>query len=883
MLNIVYNNWLALDGKEETCHFLFRKTLAIHGKNAEGKIAITAGSVYRLYINEKVVMIGPARGISKYFLVDIIDITKWLRVGENTFAIEVAYYPNSVPRNIQYEFPLHEGGLGLCLNVGNQNFTLHDGWKTTRLEAFEANAPWCRGLVSEKVLAAEYPSNWYSAGFDDNNWEKVAPARINQSPVDLHERPIPLPFIAEKLPLLVKDFGFLQFPDQYSENPIPVHLLAWFGARQDYMKKGLKEVLLKPPQLDRVQYRRICNAISGGTFVYHPNALLREDNNFLTMKGTIGSSGYVVYDLGENSTGSVYIEAQIPRDGRVDVNMTEWLDNEWGNPSDNRQRLFNPMVSHGGFSIIGDGNTIHFTSMQKHNFRYICIVSRDLPPDQHVIVKKLSLIEYSLLHDADTKADVTCSDPVLNNIIDACKRTIRINAHDGYVDCTCERIVTSGDCLQSSEAGRLFYGKKGREISVNMFNLMIDQGMGDGARFPNLPKGRCSAITLAEGENMLWMLAPCMFILDMIAWANETSACIPEKYKETMRGVATDIKNNLNKDGLIPSMDAMSNWSDWSKMVVSLKNNPNQEGISTSVNAFYYRMLQECAKLLPGETVFDGLAEKIGTGLRKLCSPSIYTGNERVFRFVPDFFVYENDELVPFRVEGMNVFGTQQRVVSETTQYWLLWSGVLSREEEQLLWDVLRGWNSFELPVRDNTRMLNPSRSSSVMGLCPRFRYMLENNDSKLYHDARHTFGPNVARDKTLWESLELDSRSSAHVTTTYTGIVLYRSLTGIKPGDDPGSVTIEPLIDDSLEWARGYKETSQGTIGVSWRRGEQKFILRVTLPGNMEARIKLPEPVIGYLIKNGHAIAENGIYHVNQSIEIVADKYKGVELREIV
>ena len=872
----ISGNWLRLSKKDETCHFLFRSSYILQDSDSPTTISITAGSVYQLYINGEIAMIGPARAISQYFFVDSFDISEWLVPGKNTLAIQVAYYPNSVPENIQYEFPLHSPGLGLCITHNNQTLTLADNWKKNKLEAFEEKTIWARGIKGEFVYTGKYPENWCSVDYDDSKWTSIPAAELQKAPVELRERTIPLPFLRNKIPQTVTDFGFYVIPDAYRNKPIPEKLLAWFGDAKKYDYKSDKGISLSPEQLDRVKYRQLGNAVSGGSFVFNPSSVLSGKAGNIVMRGTKDKSSYIVFDLGENSTGSPYIEAEIPEGVRVDVNLMEWLDNEWGAPSDNHQRLFHPMVSHGGFTLIGDGRIIRYNSLQKHNFRYICIVARNLENDQAVRVSRVGLIEHGVLCDADTAADVTCSDPILNNIVDACKRTLRINAHDGYVDCTCERIVTSGDCFQSSEGGRLFYGKNGRRISENMFHLFVDQGMGDDEKYPNMPNGRCSALTLAEGENMLWMLASCMVAYDMVQWALEENRPLPEKFKQTVLGVAQNISGNLNKEGLIPHDGKMSNWSDWSKMAIKGENG----SVNTSVNAYFYRLFKESAAVIPEETIFTELSATIQKGLRKLCAPSINTSNERVFRFVPDMFVQQDEKLVPFKVEEAHVFGTQQRIVSETTQYWLLWSGVLPKEQEQLLWDVLRGWNSFELPLRDNTRMLNPSRSSSVMGLCPRFRYMMENKDAKLYHDARETFGPNVMRDKTLWESLEQDTRSSAHATTAYAGIVLYQSLTGIIPGNNPETVRIEPLIDDSLEWARGYKETEKGTIGVSWRRGEQKFTIRVTLPKGIKAKVKLPEPVVGFLISQGHELKNNGIYTINESVEIIADRFNGIQMR---
>ena len=880
-LDVISKNWFPLTGQEEKSHFLFRTEISADN-NRKPVLAITAGSVYRLYINGEWVMDGPARAITEYFFVDFLELDKWLTKGKNTIALEVAYYPNHVPQKIQYEFPRHSPGVGLCIFIDGKKLTLSEKWKYHKLEAFTEHAPWTRGLRGEEVIASKYPTGWMTTEFDDSKWKPIRSEQLVTAPAGLKQRPIPLPFTDERLAERITDFGFLEFPEKYKTEPIPEHLLRWMGGTESFNYGSNTTGKMKTPdELDRVQYRKVCNAVSGSGLVSNPGALLERNNKEpLKLKGRKGRSSYVVYDLGENSSGHVYIETTIPEGARLDVNLTEWMDNASGAPSDNKQRLFNPMVSHGGFTIIGDGQAIQYTNLIRNNFRYIILVARGLKENQQIAVNQLELKELGVIHESDIEADVICSNPVLNKIVDACKRTIRINAHDGYVDCTCERIVTSGDCLQSSDGGRLFYGDVGNQISENMFNLFIEQGTLANEEYPNMLRGRCSAVTKGEEErNMLWMLAPAMFILDMIDWANENHSPLPDKYINAILGVTRDIKNNLTHDGLIPFEAEMHNWSDWSKMVVGA-----EDGISISVNAFYYRTFRECATILSEYQVFNELADKIQSGLRPLCARSINSSNERVSRFVPDMFVRVNGSLQPFRVDEAHIFHSNKQMVSETTQNWLLWSGVLTREQEQRLWDVLRGWNSFDVPVRDNTRMLNPSRSSSVMGLFPRYTYMAEIKDPKIYQNMVETFGPNVLWDKTLWESLEVDTRSSAHATTAYTGVVLHQCLTGILPGENSTSYRIEPVIDDELEWARGYKKTANGYLGVSWRRGaHHKFTLSVTVPRGIEVSIKLPEQVTGYLVANGHEIPKDGIYVSDISTEIVADRFSGVNIREII
>jgi hypothetical protein len=311
-------------------------------------------------------------------------------------------------------------------------------------------------------------------------------------------------------------------------------------------------------------------------------------------------------------------------------------------------------------------------------------------------------------------------------------------------------------------------------------------------------------------------------------------------------------------------------------MVVGTRHGDTR-GVNASQNAYFYRMFAELSAAVPDEPCYGDIAEGIRAGLAALVEPRLASSTHRVTRFVPDMYVRKEGQLVPFETSEANVFGGCTVMVSEVTQYWLLWSNVLTPAQQQRLWEVLRNWRSFEIPLRDNTRMLNPARASSVMGLCPRFKYALARHDPVIYRDARDAFGPNVLRETTLWESLELDSRAVVHPTTPYVGKVLYEGLTGIRTGNADNKVRIEPIIDDNLEWARGYKETSSGLIGVNWQRRPGAFILHVGLPAATTAIVKLPAGVIGMLQSHRHAVPDSGIVRIDQSVDIIADTVDGL------
>ena len=74
---------------DETGVYLFKKVLSFRIVPKDYVISITADNRYVLYINEKMVTRGPARGDLNRWLFDTVDIAPYLKAGENHIAVKV--------------------------------------------------------------------------------------------------------------------------------------------------------------------------------------------------------------------------------------------------------------------------------------------------------------------------------------------------------------------------------------------------------------------------------------------------------------------------------------------------------------------------------------------------------------------------------------------------------------------------------------------------------------------------------------------------------------------------------------------------------------------------------------------------------------------------
>ncbi|MBQ7032967.1 MAG: family 78 glycoside hydrolase catalytic domain [Clostridia bacterium] len=156
----------------QNSHMLFRKKFAVQGKEAV-KIYITADDYYKLYINGTFVTQGPAPGYPFHYYYNEIDITEFVREGENTLAVH-AYYQGldnrvwvSKDDRSGLLFDVVQGGTVLAKSDKTVLCRIHSGFsalKTTgyRLQFLQQYDSRSREVGFEK------------ADFDDSAWETAA-------------------------------------------------------------------------------------------------------------------------------------------------------------------------------------------------------------------------------------------------------------------------------------------------------------------------------------------------------------------------------------------------------------------------------------------------------------------------------------------------------------------------------------------------------------------------------------------------------------------------------------------------------------------------------------------------------------------------------------
>lgn len=139
-------------------------------------VHVSADNRYKLYVNGKLVSLGPARGDIYNWSFETVDLAPYLRKGKNTLASVVWNYAERKPvAQISYD----QTGFILQGNTGHEAVVNTDTtWVCLRNKAY---APWTEWQVlgyyvagpGEELEASAYPWGWEQPDYDDRKWEKA--------------------------------------------------------------------------------------------------------------------------------------------------------------------------------------------------------------------------------------------------------------------------------------------------------------------------------------------------------------------------------------------------------------------------------------------------------------------------------------------------------------------------------------------------------------------------------------------------------------------------------------------------------------------------------------------------------------------------------------
>lgn len=167
--------------KEST---LFRRCFAYDGsKNVIANI--TADTRYRLFVNGHYVCRGPESGDAYRKYYDTIDISPWLRQGENCIGVQVLHYAMGDDGIKRFAFgptalaPSLYGGLCVFSENDAADFDTRGGWKYHNDDGHSFTAPRMAKYAGdmERVNFTKRPLGWMLPDFDDSGWPDAVPVQ----------------------------------------------------------------------------------------------------------------------------------------------------------------------------------------------------------------------------------------------------------------------------------------------------------------------------------------------------------------------------------------------------------------------------------------------------------------------------------------------------------------------------------------------------------------------------------------------------------------------------------------------------------------------------------------------------------------------------------
>lgn len=157
----------------------FRKTIEMPDVPDKYVVHVSADNRYKLYVNEVLVSLGPARGDIYNWSFETVDIAPYLKKGKNILAAVVWNYAEQKP---VAQMSLNQTGFILQGNTQAEYAVNTDSsWLCYKNLAYKAWMKPVDGYYAagpgEYVEAAKYPWGWETLSYDDSNWVKAKAGR----------------------------------------------------------------------------------------------------------------------------------------------------------------------------------------------------------------------------------------------------------------------------------------------------------------------------------------------------------------------------------------------------------------------------------------------------------------------------------------------------------------------------------------------------------------------------------------------------------------------------------------------------------------------------------------------------------------------------------
>lgn len=682
--------------KDMNVSLLFKSVVNCNDKNDKKYVVrIAASSVYQLFINGEFITVGPSRAAHGFYRVDEIDITKDLRIGDNSIVILVAgyninnFYTLNQPSFLQAEV-VEETNDIVLVATGNCNpfyfRPYKERWQKTDKYSFQ------RAFTEVYTFTSEYNSLFTELSIGD---DFSSPTRTEKK--ELIERRIPSYFHPECQVNEVIARGTTEFgvkPEHY----IRTRHVANIGPMQLGFKHDELDICLEDVAQE---FQNTCTKVS----------------EKYTGSDELNTNDLVVYSLDSERTGFISADFVCKSDAELYIMFDERVceNNDVVGVANGCTNTIRLEMDKGEYS---------FLSFEAYGFKYIKFVCvkgevevRNVHVKEYICSVELKILDEII--DKDLLSDVK-----IKKVLDSAINTYKQNAVDIFMDCpTRERAGWLCDSFFTARAEKVLTGQNLIEYNF-IENFLLPES------FEHLPKGMLPMCYPSDHYDKVFIPNWAMwFVKELYDFVqrnddNEEAKLLSDKLKDRVYDLLNYFAKFENEYGLLEKLDSWV-FVEWSRA------NDFVQDVNYPTNMLYSATLKAAGKLYGDDNLVEK-AEKI----KKVILERSFNGE-----FFTDNEIRKDNELV------------STNETSETCQYYAFFLDVATPETHKELWDMLIN----ELgPKRDSTKCY-PSvyPSNAFIGVVLRLD-LLKRYDytERLIEEVKDYFYYMAESTGTLWENL---------------------------------------------------------------------------------------------------------------------------------
>ena len=180
-------SWIAVPDEAPNGYgvYLFRKTIELTSKPITYAVHVSADNRYKLFVNEKLVSLGPARGDLTHWNFETVDIAPYLNSGKNILAAQVW---NEAEWRPEAQITLMTGFIIQGATEAESAINTNNTWKCLRDNSYTplklSLATYYVSGPGELIDLSKQPKNWKNLDFQDANWKQAKPI-FNGSPKNI--------------------------------------------------------------------------------------------------------------------------------------------------------------------------------------------------------------------------------------------------------------------------------------------------------------------------------------------------------------------------------------------------------------------------------------------------------------------------------------------------------------------------------------------------------------------------------------------------------------------------------------------------------------------------------------------------------------------------